>query len=248
MRSGIRPTLADLEIERVDWRELGPEFYRTWGYPRGKFDPEHLTVYGKSGGGKTKFVGEILSERARLRGSHVVVCATKRTDATIKSWQWPEITQFPPDYGVTCSVFWARPKGISAAHRITQRAKVKSLMDSLWVENSNIVVYWDELAYIERMLRLNGEMENFYREGRSLGITNVASMQRPAGVNRYAHSEPGWSVGFKPKDADDRDRVAEVFGDRARFRAAFDLLDPMEFEFLMRRDRDGQTFVSHLPH
>lgn len=248
MRAAIQPTLADLEIERVDWRELGPEFYQTWGRPGGRVEPEHLTVYGKSGGGKTRWVTEVMAQRAALRGSHVVIVATKKTDGTISALHWPVITTWPPNYGQTCVVYWAKAKGLSAVHRVPQRRKVRELMDALWVENSNVIVYWDELTYIEQMLRLGPEVSNFYREGRTLGITNVASMQRPSGVSRYAHSEPGWTVAFKPKDVDDRDRVAEVLGDRARFRLALNQLDPMEYEFLIRHDRSGRTYVSHLPH
>lgn len=239
--------LRDLGVERVDWAELGPEFIRCWGRPGGRFDPEHLTVYGKSGGGKTYFVGYVLKERARTRGSHVVIVATKRTDKTLMALGWPVISTWPPAYGEYQVIYWAKAKGISAAHRLPQRAKVKKLMDDLWVPGSNVVVYWDELPYVETMLGLKAEIENYYREGRALGITNVASMQRPSGVTRLSHSEAGWTAAFPPKDADDRDRVAEVLGDRARFRMVLDSLDRTKHEFLLRHDRSGESYISHLP-
>lgn len=242
-----RPTATDLGIERVAWAELGPEFIRSWGRPGGRFDPEHLTVYGKSGGGKTYFVAEALRQRVASRGSHVVIVATKRTDRTLSNLGWPVIDTWPPAYGEHAVIFWAKAKGISAEHRIPQRAKVKMLMDRLWVPGSNIVVYWDELAYIQEMLKLGPELENYYREGRALGITNVASMQRPSKVTRLSHSEAGWTVAFPPKDADDRRRVGEVLGDRARFAAALDQLDRTRHEFLIRHDRSGAVYVSSLP-
>lgn len=243
----LRPSLDELGIERVDWAELGPAFFQHWGRPGGTFDPEHLTVYGKSGGGKTYFVGEVLKERARVRGSHVVIVATKRTDKTLSALGWPVWSTWPPPYGQHQGIYWARAKGISAAHRVPQRLKVKKLMDALWVPGSNIVVYWDELSYIEEMLGLRNEIQTYYREGRALGITNVSSMQRPSGVTRLAHSEAGWTAAFPPKDADDRNRVAEVLGDRQRFRLALDLLRRPDYEFLLRHDRTGETYVSHLP-
>lgn len=238
---------SDLGVERAPWEELGPAFIQQWGRPGGRFDPEHLTVYGKSGGGKTYFVGQILAERARVRGSHVVIVATKRTDRTLRNLGWPIIAEWPPGYGQNQVIFWARAKGISAEHRIPQRAKVKRLMDTLWVPDSNIVIYWDELSYVETMLKLKPEMETYYREGRANGITNVASMQRPTGVSRLAHSEAGWTVAFPPKDADDRKRVAEVLGDRQRFSLVLDQLDRTKHEFLIRHDRTGETYISHLP-
>lgn len=242
-----RYTSEELGVEHADWAELGPEFMRAWGRPGGKFDPEHLTVYGKSGSGKSYFVGYILKERARSRGSHVVIVATKRTDKTLSALGWPVINTWPPGYGENQVIFWAKAKGISAEHRLPQRKKVAGLMDSLWVPNSNVVVYWDELPYIEMMLGLKPQIENYYREGRALGITNVAGMQRPSGVTRLSHSEAGWTVAFCPKDADDRDRVAEVLGDRARLSLVLDGLDRRKHEFVMRHDLSGETYISHLP-
>lgn len=250
MRSVIRRPLSH-DIERVPWEQLGPDFIEAWGRPGGKFDPEHLTVYGKSGSGKTYFVAEILRMRAAPppvgKGSHVVAVATKKADRTLSGWGWPVINTWPPGYGENQVIYWARAKGLSAEHRIPQRAKVKALMDALWVPGSNIVVYWDELAYIEIDLRLKTELSTYYREGRANGITNVSSMQRPSGVTRLAHSEAGWTVSFSPKDQDDRKRVAEVFGDRAKYMQVLADLDKSKHEFLMRHDRSGLTFISHLP-
>jgi hypothetical protein len=243
------PSLAELGIERVAWRDLGPSFVREWGYPHGRFEPEHLTVYGKSGSGKTYFAGYVLRQRVRARASHVVVVATKRADKTISAMGWPVIDTWPPSYGQNQVIYWAKAKGISAAHRVPQAAKVKALMDALWRADSNIIIYWDELSYIEVMLKLRPELETFYREGRSHGITNVAVMQRPSHVTRLAHSEAGWTVVFPPKDQDDRKRIAEVLGDRARFMAALadGQLDRTRHEFLIKHELTGEVYVSHLP-
>jgi len=180
----------------------------------------------------------------------VVYVATKRADAEIMKLHnvhgWPIIDTWPPGYGENQVLYWARAKGLSAEFRIPQRAKVKLLMDKLWTANSNTMVVWDELSYIQGELKLGPELTVYYREGRSNGITNVALMQRPSGVTRSAHSEAHWTVAFPPKDADDRKRVAEVLGDRARFQAALDLLDRQRHEFLIRHDRSGEVYVSHL--
>jgi len=233
--------------ERVPWAVLGPEFIRAWGRPNGRYDPEHLTVYGKSGGGKSYFVGYVLQARAQARGSHVVIVATKKADRTLSALGWPIVDTWPPGYKEHQVIYWAKAKGISAEHRIPQRVKVKRLMDALWVKDSNVIVYWDELPYIETMLKLKPEIETYYREGRANGITNVASMQRPSGVSRLAHSEAGWTVAFPPKDADDRDRVAEVLGDRRRFAEVLDSLDRQKHEFLIRHDLTGEAYISNLP-
>ncbi len=247
MPTVTRHTLPDHGVDRVDWGVLGPEFVRVWGRPNGRFDPEHLTIYGKSGGGKSYFAGYILKMRAAARGSHVVVVATKKADRTLTELGWPITSSWPPGYKEHQVIYWARAKGISREHRVEQRAKVKKLMDALWVKDSNVIVYWDELTYVEKMLNLGPELETYYREGRANGICNVAALQRPAGVTRLAHSEAGWTVAFPPKDVDDRDRVAEVLGDRARFRGVLDDLDRTKHEFIIRHDLTGETYISHLP-
>lgn len=248
MPSTIRRRLSpDVGVERVDWDVLGPEFIRAWGRPNGRYDPEHLTVYGKSGGGKSFFVARVLQDRAAARGSHIVVIATKKADRTLTGMGWPILSEWPPGYGQNQVIYWAKAQGISAETRIRQRQKVKALLDALWVKDSNVIVYVDELPYVEAMLKLKPEIETYYREGRANGITMVASMQRPSGVNRFAHSESGWTVAFPPKDADDRDRVAEVLGDRVRFRDVLASLDQTRYEFLIRHDLTGESYISHLP-
>ena len=242
-RSRRSPT--DHGVPRVAWEDLGPEFMRAWGWPNGKWEPEHLTIYGKSGSGKTYFVRYILHQRAIIRGSHIVAVATKKADKLISAFGWPIITSWPPNYGQRQVVFWAKPKSLDDT--TGQKEKVRQLMRELWVEGSNVVVFWDELAYIEETLGLRTQMRTFYREGRALGICNVASMQRPTGVTRLAHSEAGWTVSFPPKDQDDRKRVAEVLGNRVRFGAVLDDLDRTKYEFLLMHDLTGEAYISHLP-
>lgn len=234
-------------IERVPWAELEPHFMAVWGWPNGQWEPEHLTVYGKSGGGKTYWVRYILRRRAVLRGTHMVAVATKRADKVIAGFGWPIISDWPPNYGDHQVVYWAKAKGLDEKYLAPQREKVRRLMNELWVPESNILVYWDELPYIEEVLKLRTQMRNYYREGRALGITNVACMQRPTGVTRLAHSESGWTVCFPPKDQDDRKRVSEVLGDRTRFGLVLDDLDRTKYEFLIRHDLTGESYISHLP-
>lgn len=234
-------------VERVPWALLGPEMMRNWGYPHGRFNPQALTVYGPSGSGKTYFVGYVLNQRARARASRTVAVVTKRDDATVTAMGWKIVDRWPPNYGDNQVIYWAKAKGISQEHLDPQREKVKALMDALWQPKSNTVIYWDELPYLENDLRLRRELATFYREGRANGITNVASMQRPSGVSRLAHSEAGWTVAFKPKDQDDRKRVAEVFGDRRRFMAELAGLNRAKHEFLIRDEMSGETYISSLP-
>jgi hypothetical protein len=160
---------------------------------------------------------------------------------------WPIIDRMPPGYGQDRAIFWAKAKGISRIHRAPQRQKVKEFLDSLWVADSNRIFYVDEIPYVTLDLGLKTELDTFYREGAGNGITMVSSQQRPAGTSRYTHSEPGWTISFKPKDQDDTKRIAEVFGDRKRYMAALMSLDSYKREFLIKSDILDMAFISHLP-
>lgn len=230
----------------MPWEQLGPEFFRSWGRPRGKVMPEHLSIYGPSGSGKSHFMVYAAAERARLRGSHVVMIATKRADRTLTDAGWPIITDWPPSYGQNQVIYWARG-GLSDDQQEEQRARLRRIMSALWVPDSNKVVCWDELPYVCSDLGLRRPVTTYYREGRGLGITNVAVMQRPTDVSRYVHSEAGWLVAFAPGDQDDRERVAEVYGDRAYYRDVLAGLNRERYEFLIQRKLTGEAFISSLP-
>lgn len=217
-----------------------------WGRPRGKVESEALSVYGPSGSGKTFFSTYVMTQRARLRGTHAVQIATKKADTTLERAGWPIIDDWPPDYGKNQVIWWARG-GITDEHQEHQRLQVARIMNTLWTRDANKIVAWDELTYICGDLRLRTPVTTYYREGRTLGITNVAVMQRPSGVSRYVHSEVAWTVAFSPKDQDDRDRVAEVFGHRQYYREVLQDLDRSKYEFLIKHELSGRSYISSLP-
>lgn len=70
-------------------------------------------------------------------------------------------------------------------------------------------LYLDELFYIEKMLGLRAPVETLMTQGRSMGITMVLGMQRPAWVSVFATSEPTHVVIFPLAHRDDRKRVID---------------------------------------
>lgn len=217
-----------------------------WGRPRKTVDAEHMSIYGKSGSGKTYFLTFLMTERARLRGTHAVAVATKRADSTLTEAGWPIIDDWPPDYDQHQVIWWARG-GLSDQQKAEQQQKMRVIMHTLWQPDANKIVAWDELTYVCNDLGLATPIGTYYREGRGLGITNMAVMQRPAGVTRYVHSEVGWTVSFAIKDEDDRNRVAEVFGDRRYYREVIKNLDQEQHQFVIKRELTGECFISSLP-
>jgi hypothetical protein len=239
--------------DRVPWEELAPDFLAAWGYPRGRWQPEHLEILGPTGSGKSFFEKTILAERARLRGSHIVIIATKPADATLKSLGWPIVTTWPPAKGwrdqrkVKQVIFWAKAKGLSRDGRLQQRQAIEDLLSQLWKPDSNIVVAFDEIAYVQHELDMRTTLETYFREGRGLGITVVASTQRPQGVTRYMHSESTWSVFFAPKDEEDAERMAQVAGNKLYYRRVFAELDRSRHEFCLVHNLTNEAVISFIP-
>lgn len=66
-------------------------------------------------------------------------------------------------------------------------------------------------------------------------------------MTRYVHSENSWTIAFRPKDADDRIRVAEVLGDRAYFQWVLDNLDREAYQFVIKHELTGAVYISSLP-
>lgn len=233
------------KIERVPWAELGPEFYRVWGWPNGRPEAEHVSVVGPTGSGKSMFQSEIVTTRAALRGSYVVVIATKPADATLRKTGWPIVNKWPPPWGKHERViFW--PKAGKPIEGVkVQRVAIGRMLNEIWRPDAHTILVFDEIAYVEQELGLKTIVDRYWREGRSLGFTLVAGTQRPRNVSRYMWSEPSWSVAFPPADEDEAKRVAEIVGGRSRF-ANILTHDLKRHEFLLVNRREKIAYISKL--
>lgn len=233
--------------DRVPWEQLGPEFIQQWGWPNNKWEPEHLAALGPTGSGKTAFVTSVVDMRCRLSGAHAVILATKPADGTlmrlVKSKGWALRRTWPPDYGQTKVLFW--PPGASMTKgNAKQRHAVFEFMAEQWKPDANVIVVFDEIAYVEIELHLRQQIEQYWREARTMGITICAMTQRPRNVSRQMHSMPAWFVSFRPDDEDDAKRVAEIAGSRRIYTPILMELEPYEFLLVKRRTREA--YISKL--
>jgi hypothetical protein len=179
----------------VPWSVLGPQFIRQWGVPRGKLMPEHLEILGQSGSGKSYFEMHVLLDRARLRGATSWWWPPNQPTRRCSDTGWPIIDSWPPsDPRESCHIYWVRAPGVGKAAQDEQARKIYELLAKLWHPDANIIVVIDEIAYLTvdlnstRDYPLKTVLTKYYREGRALGITMVASTQRPQGVPRQMHS------------------------------------------------------------
>ena len=103
----------------------------------------------------------------------------------------------------------------------------------------------DEMGYVQGLdSELGALVEEYYRECRALGIWLTSTKQRPQGAVRAMHSESSWTAAFQPKDQDDGERVAEVFGSRRQWMPVLDQLDRAKREFLIKDGITGDVFIS----
>jgi hypothetical protein len=234
-----------LVVERIPWSELGPEFIAVWGRPRGVNQPEHLEILGPTGSGKSFFLVQILHERARRRGTHIVFIATKQADATVRAMGWPIVSDWRGVTKYDQVVYWPRTAKLGRERRAYQAAKIKDLLDHLWTEDSNTLVVFDEAAYIEGLdSDLKADVQMYEREGRSHGIGLVLGKQRVQGVQRDMHSETDWKIAFKMNDTNDNERLAELFGTKKEWLPVIDSLDRENHEFIIQHKLTGNQYIS----
>jgi hypothetical protein len=231
---------------RVPWSELGDSFQQEWGRDeRGRPDPEHIEIVGPTGSGKTWLMCTMLQGRQKLRKTRGVFICTKPADKTIHRLGWPLVDSWDQLAKETHAVFWPRTKRMGTARRDYHDAKISDLLHRLWREDANTDVAFDEVGYAES---LSGEskalIQQYWREGRSLGITVAAMKQRPQGALRDMHSETYWTAAFPPKDRSDTERFAELFGAKRDWVPVLDSLSRERREFVLRHARTGEAFIS----
>jgi len=232
--------------ERVPWSELGPYFTAAWGRADpGNPQPEGLEIVGQNGSGKTRLMMHMLQERYAMRHSAAVMVLTKTDDDIFAQMGWPIVHTVDAIRGMPNVIFWPRTRLMGNARKAFHERQVSELLHRLWRPKANTIVSFDEIGYIEG---LSGDMralvQQYWREGRSIGITVVAMKQRPQGALRDMHSESLWTVAFRPKDRGDLERWAELFGARRDWMPVFDSLNAGAHEFIIRHSRSGEAYIS----
>lgn len=220
----------------VSWPRFLPHFLDKWAEnTRGQ--AQHVTMVGPNGQGKTHLALRLIAERSRIRGSHVVILATKPRDLTLSRLGWPILRQWPPGYGQDKVIFWPKvPRGGTAADAlVAQRRAFRPVLAELF-EEGNRTLYIDEAAYFAQDLRLEDELRRLWQMGRSQNLIVVAGTQRPTGVPRPMFSEPSWFFAFRTADEDELRRVSEIGGvDTKSLRTVMRRLAPHEFVAVQTR-------------
>lgn len=197
------------------WRDFRPWLADEWQ------EGEHVAIVGSTGSGKTTFARSILKLR-----DFVVVLGTKSRDPSLYApleadgfvrtehwtpWEWEDTGQryiiFAPELKLSDD-----PSGkdvdraLDAQAQAFRRALVQIFKVGGWT------VYADELRYLADDLRLTPELNLLYLQGRSLGVTMVASTQRPRAVPLNMFEQASWFYLWRVSDREDRRRASEMTG------------------------------------
>lgn len=230
----------------VPWSALGEDFTEAWGHDeKGNLRAEHLEVMGQSGSGKSYAISTILQQRAQRWNTAELAILTKQADDSVPLLGWPVIDDYKDLRNYRQAVFWPQTSAQGEAREKYHEEKIFDLLSRLWKPQANIVLYFDEIGYVEDLSkRLKKMVRMYWREGRSHGISVVASKQRPLGINRDAHSESRWKIVFPPADMGDMQRFAEMLGRHRDWQPVLESLDQTKHQFVLRNSFTKDAYIS----
>lgn len=242
--------------ERYPWSALSPQFHMTFGRADPSDpQPEHLFAAGQNGTGKTYAVGKIYQERAFATGRASILAAHKPLDRTLLKLGWPvantweQVTKLARD-GFVNVIYWPRTRTMGTARDTWYDQQFTAMFDHLWSSatgdrtvDTDIIV--DDAGYVEDSLPLTmGRVKQFLREGRAPGFSVGLLKQRVQGGSRLEASETQWTLGFRPKDDDDLERWAQLFGAKRDWMPVFRSLDREKREFVIKHTVTQDAYIT----
>ncbi len=233
--------------EEIPWSELG--FVESWGHTEdGKLRAEHWEVEGQSGSGKSYLVATAMQERAQRWGTVIIAIVTKNTDDSMPLLGWPVVSSWAEVRKYRWSTFWPRTTAKGEEREKYHEKAIYELLSNLWPdpgEQANVVIYVDEIRYLESLSRrLKKLVRMYWREGRSHGISIIAGAQRPLEMVRDMHSEARWRAVFCPSDEADMERFAELLGPPRDWEPVLRALDQELHQCVLRNSFTRQVVIT----
>ena len=164
-----------------------------------------MSLIGATGSGKTTLAQVLLP-----LPQWVVVFACKAKDDTMNKLirqGYRRIENWPPSPFDKRVVLW--PKIDRMDQKIGQHIAFVEAIDAVY-RAGGWAVYADELGYMTRDLGMGRHFDALWQQGRSLGITLIASMQRPRNVSLNAYTQATHIFFWRQNDEADLKRIAGI--------------------------------------
>lgn len=207
-----------------------------------------MEISGQSGSGKSYTLATLLHTRALKRNSPTIYICTKKDDSTVKrlaALGWPICTKFDELRRHRQAIYWPQTSALGAEREAFFEARIYELLSRMWVEQANTIVVFDEIGFVEDLSsRLKRLIRMYWREARALGISVVASKQRPVGVSRDQHSESRWKVVFPPAYWQDMEYFASLLGRPGDWQPVLESLDQERHQFVIRNNVTEDVYIS----
>lgn len=243
--------------QRVPWSVLAPTFHELFGRADpADPQPEHIGIHGQNGKGKTHAACKIYQERAFVTGRASILAAHKPLDKTIRKLGWPvantweQVTKLARDGNVNV-IYHPQTRLMGDARNTYYDNAFTRMFDELWAaaagasEPVDTDIVLDDAAFIEDSLPVAfGRLKQFLREGRAPGFSVGLLKQRVQGGSRLEASETHWTLAFRPKDDDDLERWAQLFGARRDWMPYLRSLNPERREFLIKSTTHPLSYIT----
>lgn len=195
---------------------------------------EHVTIIAPTGDGKTTLMTELVYER-----EFVVYLQAKARDETLERLEGFRELDTPQAWAKRVLV---KPPFYKKNPAKTKRVQREVFREALLTAFSqeNWAVFADEVRWLSKDLDLEDVLVMMLLQGRSLGISMVASTQRPRFIPLEFYDQPTHLFLFPDSDPNNLKRLSEIGGNinRQALMSAIPKLDKYHFLYVNTRTNE----------
>lgn len=200
------PETGKEEIAEVSWTKFLSGLHSGWS------QGHHISALGRTRGGKTTALVQILDDR-----KYVIALLTKRHDdlfPLLKKRGFKMIDDLSKRPGISEAprvAIHLQPDGLKKEDGRAQADRISRLLHQVWLERG-WTLYLDEIAALADTLGMGAELRSLWKEAASSKVTLVAGTQRPARVPLEMYSQPRFLMLWATQEREELRRLAGMNG------------------------------------